>query len=124
MTLTQEIKRKKRFSNTKPCKFFTNFTILIRSFCLVLRVAPISLFFIFYFISLFTIFTIYYTFHSILSLNDVRDIINFTIYVFQICMSPITKNNFNYSLYFFNTNHILLHQFVNILVAKNWFFFF
>ena len=89
-TLTQEKKKKeKKFSNTKPC------------FCLVLRVAPISLFFYyFYFISLFTIFTIYYTFHSILSLNDVRDITNFTTYVFQIDMSPITKNNFNYSLYF------------------------
>ena len=93
-------RKEKKFSNSKPCKLFTNFTILIRSFCLVLCVAPISLFFIFYFISLFTIFTIYYTFHSILSMNDIRDITNFTTYVFQIDMSPITKNNFNYSLYF------------------------
>ena len=33
-------------------------------------------------------------FHSILFLNDARDITNFTTYVLQICMSPITKNNF------------------------------
>ena len=51
-------------------------------------------FFILFYIIIYTIFTIYDTFHSILFLNDVRDITNFTTYVLQICMSPITKNNF------------------------------
>ena len=91
---------KKEFSSTKPC------------FCLVLReseslkLAPISIFL--FYIIIYTIFTIYDTFHSILFLNDARDITNFTTYVLQIGMSPITKNNSNiYSLYFLsNTNHI------------------
>ena len=100
VTLTQEKERKKRFSNTKPCKFFTNFTIIISSFCLVLCCTYSTIFYFLFYIVIYTIFTIYDTFHSILSLNDARDITNFTTYVFQICMSPITKNNFNYSLYF------------------------
>ena len=44
VTITQE----KKFSNANPYKLFTNFTILISRFCLVVRVAPISLFFIFF----------------------------------------------------------------------------
>ena len=50
-------------------------------------------YFLFYII-IYIIFTIYDTFHSILFLNDARDITNFTTYVLQIGMSPITKNNF------------------------------
>ena len=49
--------------------------------------------FLFYII-IYTIFTIYDTFHSILFLNDAKDTKNFTTYVLQIGMSPITKNNF------------------------------
>ena len=57
--------------------------------------ATCTYFTIFYFISLFTpFFIIYDTFQSILFLNDVRDTTNFTTYVLQIGMSPITKNNF------------------------------
>ena len=52
-------------------------------------------YFVFYII-IYTIFTIYDTFQSILSLNDARDTINFTTYVLQIDMSPITKNNFKH----------------------------
>ena len=51
------------------------------------------IYFLFYII-IYIIFTIYDTFHSILFLNDARDTTNFTIYVLQIGMSPITKNNF------------------------------
>ena len=57
------------------------------------KLASISLFFSFYII-IYTIFTIYDNFQSILSLNDARNTINFTSYVLQIGMSPITKNNF------------------------------
>ena len=59
-------------------------------------------------IIIYTIFTIYDTFHSILSLNDARDITNFTTYVLQVGMSPITKKISNiYLIYFLsNTNHI------------------
>ena len=94
---TRKKKRKKSSQTPKPCKLFTNFTILISSFCVVLHVAPISLFFIIlFYIIIYTIFTIYDTFHSILSLNDARDVTNFTTYVLQIGMLPITKNNFKY----------------------------
>ena len=93
---TQEKESKKKFSNAKPCKLFTNFTIFTSSFCLVLHVALISLFFIY--IIIYTIFTIYDNFYSILSLNDARDTTNFTTYVLQIGMSPITKNNFKHLL--------------------------
>ena len=50
-------------------------------------------YFLFYII-IYIIFTIYDTFHSILFLNDARDTTNFTIYVLQIGMLSITKNNF------------------------------
>ena len=50
-------------------------------------------YFLFYII-IYTIFNIYDTFHSILFLNDAKDITNFTTYILQIGMSPITKNNF------------------------------
>ena len=50
-------------------------------------------YFLFYII-IYTFFIIYDTFQSILFLNDVRDTTNFTTYVLQIGMSPITKNNF------------------------------
>ena len=53
-----------------------------------------TIFYFLFYIIIYTIFTIYDTFHSILFLNDARDITNFTTYVLQICMSPITKNNF------------------------------
>ena len=49
-------------------------------------------YFLFYII-IYIIFTIYDIFHSILFLNDARDITNFTTYILQIGMSPITKNN-------------------------------
>ena len=52
-------------------------------------------YFLFYII-IYTNFTIYDTFQNILSLNDTRNIINFTTYVLQIGMSPITKNNFKH----------------------------
>ena len=51
-------------------------------------------FYFLFYIIIYTIFTIYDTFHSILFLNDARDTTNFTTYVLQIDMSPITKNNF------------------------------
>ena len=51
--------------------------------------------FLFYII-IYTIFTIYDTFHSILFLNDAKDTTNFTTYVLQIGMSPMTKNNFKH----------------------------
>ena len=63
----------------------------------ILSYCNLHLFFIFYFlfyIIIYTIFTIYDTFLSILFLNDARDATNFTIYILQIGMSPITKNNF------------------------------
>ena len=63
----------------------------------VLSYATCTYFTIFYFlfyIIIYTIFTIYDTFHNILFLNDARDITNITIYVLQIGMSSITKNNF------------------------------
>ena len=69
----------------------------IAFFFVLLQLAPISIFFIFYFlfyIIIYTIFTIYDTFLSILFLNDARDATNFTTYILQIGMSPITKNNF------------------------------
>ena len=68
-----------------------------------------TIFYFLFYIIIYTIFTIYDTFHSILFLNDARDITNFTTYVLQIGMSPITKIISNiYSLYFLsNTNHIL-----------------
>ena len=50
-------------------------------------------YFLFYII-IYIIFTIYDIFHNILFLNDTRDTTNFTTYVLQIGMSPITKNNF------------------------------
>ena len=50
-------------------------------------------YFLFYII-IYIIFTIYDTFHNNLFLNDARDITNFTTYVLQIGMSPITKDNF------------------------------
>ena len=34
-----------------------------------------------------------YFFHSILLLSDAKDVTNFTTYILQIGMSPITKNN-------------------------------
>ena len=43
VTLTQE----KKFSNTKPCRLFTNFTILISSFYLVLLLHLFHYFLIF-----------------------------------------------------------------------------
>ena len=106
-------RNEKKFSNTKLYKLFTNFTIIISSFCLVLCCTYSTIFyflFIFY-IVIYTTFTIYDTFHSILSLNDARDITNFTTYVLQIGLSPITKKKKTiskiYSLYFLsNTNHI------------------
>ena len=52
-------------------------------------------YFLFYII-IYTIFTIYDTFQSILFLNDARSTTNFTTYVLQIGMSPITKNNFKH----------------------------
>ena len=54
-----EKRKEKKFLNTKSCKLFPNFTILTSSFCLALRIAPISLFFIFYFISLFAPFSLF-----------------------------------------------------------------
>ena len=83
VTLTQEKERKKKFASTKPC------------FCLVLS-ETCFYFNIFIYIIIYTTFTIYNTFHSILSLNDARDITNFTTYVLQIIMSPITENNFKH----------------------------
>ena len=58
------------------------------------KLAPISIFL--FYIIIYTIFTIYDTFYSILFLNDARYITNFTTYVLQIGMSPITKNHFKH----------------------------
>ena len=92
--LKVRITQEKKFSNTNPCKLFTNFTILISRFCLVVRVAPISLFFIFlFYIIIYSIFTICDSFSQHFSLNDAT---NFITYVLQIGMSPITKNNFKH----------------------------
>ena len=38
VTLTQGKRKGKKFSNTKPYKFFTNFSILVSSFYLVLPI--------------------------------------------------------------------------------------
>ena len=54
----------------------------------------LHLFHYFFYIIIYTIFIIYDIFHSILFLNDAKDTTNFTTYVLQIGMSPITKNNF------------------------------
>ena len=53
-----------------------------------------TIFYFLFYIIIYTIFNIYDTFHSILFLNDAKDITNFTTYILQIGMSPITKNNF------------------------------
>ena len=82
-------KKKKNFSNIKSYFLFTYFTVLV-SFSFVPRLTPISQFFSFL-ISII-LFTVHNTFCSILLLNDARDITNFTIYILQISISPITKN--------------------------------
>ena len=85
-------RNEKKFSNTKLYKLFTNFTIIISSFCLVLCCTYSTILYFIFYIVIYTIFTIYDTFHSILSLNDARDITNFTTYVLQIIMPPITRS--------------------------------
>ena len=73
-----------------------------------------------YSIIFFTIFTINDIFHSILVLSDARDTINFTTYILQIGMSPITKNNFKHLFIIYclsNTNHIFTTSVFKLLVV-------
>ena len=102
VTLTQE----KKFSNTKPCKLFTNFTILISSFCLVLRVALISLFFLY--IIIYTIFTIYDTFYTIYPWMMLEILQILLLMSYKLACHQLQKIISNiYSLYFLSTtNHI------------------
>ena len=89
LTQEKESKKKKILKHQIIYPFHCS-TVLI-SFCLVPHLTSILQYFSFL-ISII-IFTINDNFCSILLLNDVRDIANFTIYILQIGMSPITKNN-------------------------------
>ena len=110
VTLTPKKKKnEKKFSNTKPCRLFTNFTVLINSFCLVLRVAPISLFFNFYFISLFTPFFTIYDLFTVFYLWMMLEILQILLLMsYKLVYHWLQKIISNiYSLYFLsNTSHI------------------
>ena len=62
--------------------------------CPIATCTYFTIFYFLFYIIIYIIFNIYDTFHSILFLNDARDSTNFTTYILQIGMSPITKNNF------------------------------
>ena len=69
-----------------------NTTLLINIIFLVSRFAPTSHYFFFLNFS----YHYFHHFHSILLLSNVRDTINFTIYILQVSMLPIIKNNFKH----------------------------
>ena len=125
--LTQEKESKKKKKKILKHQIIYPFhcsTVLI-SFCLVPHLTPILQYFSFL-ISII-IFTINDNFCSILLLNDVRDIANFTIYILQIGMSPITNSYWLYCL--INTNHIFTTSVcklfvVNFVITMNWLFLF
>ena len=56
--------------------------------------ATCTYFTIFYFLFYIIIYTIFTIYDTVYGMNDAKDTTNFTTYVLQICMSPITKNNF------------------------------
>ena len=91
---TQEKERRKG-SQTPNHISFSPISLFLQVAFVLSYVLHLFHYFLFYII-IYTIFTIYDTFHIILSLNDDRDIANFTTYILQIDMSPITKNNFKH----------------------------
>ena len=109
--------KKKKFLKHQIIFFFHLFYCSSK-FSLVPRLTPILQFFSFL-ISII-LFTVYNTFYSILLLNDARDITNFTIYILQISMSPITKKITNiYSLYCLNnTNHIFTTSICKLFIVS------
>ena len=129
--LTQEkkVKKKKRFLQHQIIFPFHLFYCSYKLFSCPTFDIYFTIFFSFL-ISII-IFTINDSFCSILLLNDVRDITNFTIYILQISMSPITKKIINtYWLYCLNnTNHIFTTSVcklfvVDFVVTMNWLFLF